>query len=509
MIKDEVFRAEESHYRRSLEANKEKAEQITSDHLRKQKRYRIFGFPIMLEISKLATVFFWNKLKLIYHSNLNSIIKGIIIGPYLFFWLAILSILYSFVNYIRIFLLVLVYLVIQVTVSESQADVFATHYQITSNFTEHTLILWGILVLIGMIRQGIFNKIAMTEDEEYNIAYEALVREENTLKADWKKFRDKIAFETAIKESEEREAEVESENPQENSVQIENPEIHFSKPEYFVKRELPKTEETRDEHLEYLSGRPTIMEIDIDSKTVDGGKKTLLKDINGIRIRQGSLVAILGVTGSGKTTLMNYLNGMEASGASGEVRFENRNILNWKKFLDVKHMIGSVPQENFLHNERRVERELAAAARDRLPKGTTTSEINEHIDKVLKELNLETVRERKIGRCSGGQKRRIMIATELVAERELLLLDEPEAGLDIGTKRELFETLKYLTCQLGRTIIVISHDISYIDYSDSVIFLKTENKIGTLAGFGTPNQIRKKYNAENLADIYDVVGGEV
>lgn len=77
MIKDEVFRAEESHYRRSLEANKEKAEQITSDHLRKQKRYRIFGFPIMLEISKLATVFFWNKLKLIYHSNLNSIIKGI------------------------------------------------------------------------------------------------------------------------------------------------------------------------------------------------------------------------------------------------------------------------------------------------------------------------------------------------------------------------------------------------------------------------------------------------
>ena len=102
-----------------------------------------------------------------------------------------------------------------------------------------------------------------------------------------------------------------------------------------------------------------------------------------------------------------------------------------------------------------------------------------------------------------------MIATELVAERELLLLDEPEAGLDIGTKRELFETLKYLTCQLGRTIIVISHDISYIDYSDSVIFLKTENKIGTLAGFGTPNQIRKKYNAENFADIYDVVGGEV
>lgn len=249
------------------------------------------------------------------------------------------------------------------------------------------------------------------------------------------------------------------------------------------------------------------MEINIDSKTVDGGKKTLLKDINGIRIRQGSLVAILGVTGSGKTTLMNCLNGMEASGASGEVRFENRNILNWKNFLDVKHMIGSVPQENFLHNERRVERELAAAARDRLPKGTTTSEINEHIDKVLKDLNLETVRKRKIGRCSGGQKRRIMIATELVAERELLLLDEPEAGLDISTKRELFKALNYLTRQLGRTIIVISHDISYVDYFDSVIFLKTENKIGTLAGFGTPNQLRKKYGAEDFADIYDIVGG--
>lgn len=54
---------------------KEKSEQITSDHLRKQKIYKILGFPIMLEISKLATVFFWNKLKLIYHSNLNSIIS--------------------------------------------------------------------------------------------------------------------------------------------------------------------------------------------------------------------------------------------------------------------------------------------------------------------------------------------------------------------------------------------------------------------------------------------------
>lgn len=190
----------------------------------------------MLEISKLATIFFWNKLKLIYKSNLNSIIKGIIIGPYLFFWLVILSILYSFINYIRIFLLVLIYLFMQVTVSQNQADAFAMHYHATSNFTEHTFILWGILVLIGMIRQGIFNKITVAEDEEYNVTYQALVKEENILKADWKKFRDKIAFETAVKESEEREAEVESGNPQENSSQIANPEIQFSKPEYFVKK---------------------------------------------------------------------------------------------------------------------------------------------------------------------------------------------------------------------------------------------------------------------------------
>lgn len=81
-------------------------------------------------------------------------------------------------------MLVLVYLVIQVTVSESQASAFATYYQITSNFTEHTLILWGILVLIGMIRQGIFNKITVAEDEEYNVTYQALVKEENILKAD-------------------------------------------------------------------------------------------------------------------------------------------------------------------------------------------------------------------------------------------------------------------------------------------------------------------------------------
>ena len=77
-----------------------------------------------------------------------------------------------------------------------------------------------------------------------------------------------------------------------------------------------------------------------------------------------------------------------------------------------------------------------------------------------------------IGGCSGGEKRRITIATELVGERELLFLDEPEAGLDELTKKELFKSLRKLTREDNKTIVVITHDTTYIEDSfDAVVFL--------------------------------------
>lgn len=260
---------------------------------------------------------------------------------------------------------------------------------------------------------------------------------------------------------------------------------------------------------DYFRDKETVLSVDIREKSVpDGrGRRTLLRDI-AFDIRKGSLVAVLGSTGAGKSTLVNCLNGMDVSGASGEVIYDGVNILEPANFRKVRESIGSIPQENILHERRTVHLELLAAARDRLPDGTPASFIESKIDDVLKLLNISHCKNAVIGGCSGGEKRRITIATELVGNRDLLFLDEPEAGLDEQTREALFTTLRNLTRSDdenggNRTIVAITHDTTYIDEKfDAVIFLKKarddEESPGELGCFGNPNVILRRM--EKLAE---------
>jgi ABC-type multidrug transport system ATPase subunit/pSer/pThr/pTyr-binding forkhead associated (FHA) protein len=245
-----------------------------------------------------------------------------------------------------------------------------------------------------------------------------------------------------------------------------------------------------------------ILKADIQTKKVPNnsgpGEKELIRDVN-VEVKEGSLVALLGSSGAGKTTVMNCLNGMDVKGVKGSVLFKGEDLL--VHFERMKYLIGSVPQEEVFHPMLTVEEELMDAAVIRLPSDTKKSEIKKHVDDTIAQLNLENVRKNKISKCSGGEKKRVNIAIELVADRQLLCLDEPDAGLDPGMKKELFTILARLAHEEGKSILVIIHDVSEIDMFDQIIMMTKLDNVGRLAFSGTPDEARAYFGAE-MKDAY-------
>lgn len=258
-----------------------------------------------------------------------------------------------------------------------------------------------------------------------------------------------------------------------------------------------------DINEEDLSSRPVVLRADIRSRKVKTGfkKKELIKDIK-VEIKEGTLVALIGGAGAGKSTVMNCMNGYETSGMDGSVEYKGVDLI--KNFSRMKYLIGSVQQGDAFHEEITVEQELTNAAGIKLPRDTKKAEIAERVDKTLRQLGIENVRNNPIAKCSGGERRRVNIGIELVADRQLLCLDEPDAGLDPGNKRKLFETLRKLAHEDGKSILTIIHDVSDIDLFDKIIIMNKVDNVGRLAFSGTPDEARKYFGAE-IKDVYTIM----
>ncbi len=249
-----------------------------------------------------------------------------------------------------------------------------------------------------------------------------------------------------------------------------------------------------------------ILRADIRSKSVNNkngpGKKVLIRDIQ-VEVKVGSLVALLGSSGAGKTTLMNCLNGSDQDMVDGTVYFMDKDL--FPNFDRLKFYIGSVPQENRIHMQLSVEEEFREAAQLRLPSTTTDEEIEQRVNRTLELLNLTQVRGSKNQQLSGGEKKRVNIGIELVADRKLLCLDEPDAGLDPESKKELFTILRNLAHKNGKGILVIIHDVSEIDLFDQVIMLTKVDNVGRLAFSGPPAEALEHFGVTNLKDVYSKI----
>ncbi|MFF9572182.1 FHA domain-containing protein [Streptomyces sp. NPDC014685] len=227
--------------------------------------------------------------------------------------------------------------------------------------------------------------------------------------------------------------------------------------------------------------------------TVDGGKQ-ILKDVS-FGVPEKSLIAVIGPSGSGKSTLLKALTGYRPAN-QGDVLYDNRNL--YKQFAELRQRIGLVPQDDILHKELTVIKALKYAAKLRFPADTTEAERQARILEVLAELKLDIHKDKKVTSLSGGQRKRVSVALELLTKPSLIFLDEPTSGLDPGMDRDVMQLLRGLADD-GRTVLVVTHSVAELAICDKLLVMAPG---GSVAYFGPPEEALNFFGYTTWADVF-------
>lgn len=186
-----------------------------------------------------------------------------------------------------------------------------------------------------------------------------------------------------------------------------------------------------------------------------------------LTLSPSSFLAVLGTSGAGKSTLLKAITGVEPA-TSGRVSLGGQDL--YVSFAELRHQIGYVPQEDILHPQLTVADTLDFAARLRFPADFPAEARRTRIQSVIDELGLSARASARVDQLSGGQRKRVNVAVELLTEPSLLILDEPTSGLDPGNERLMMELLRGLADR-GRMVIVVTHSIESLHLCDQVLFL--------------------------------------
>ncbi|MGA5194453.1 FHA domain-containing protein [Streptomyces exfoliatus] len=212
--------------------------------------------------------------------------------------------------------------------------------------------------------------------------------------------------------------------------------------------------------------------------TVDKGRRTLLDEVS-FPVGEKCLLAVVGPSGAGKSTLLNALTGQRPADR-GTVLYDGRDL--YRDYAELRQRIGLVPQDDILHLQLTVRRALGYAAELRFPEDTVPAERRARVDEVIRELGLVERAEQPIHSLSGGQRKRVSVALELLTKPSLLFLDEPTSGLDPGMDRSVMHMLRGLADD-GRTVVVVTHSVLSLDVCDRLLVLAPG---GRVAYYGPP-----------------------
>ncbi|MDT5082703.1 MAG: type transport system ATP-binding protein [Mycobacterium sp.] len=224
--------------------------------------------------------------------------------------------------------------------------------------------------------------------------------------------------------------------------------------------------------------------IAVDHLTVIRGKRTALDDVT-VRIAAGTITGVLGPSGCGKTTLIRSIVGTQLI-ASGTV-----TVLGLPAgSAELRHRVGYVTQDATIYPDLRVVdnvRYFAALY------GSDASAA----DAAIANVGLEDHRTALCGNLSGGQRTRASLACALVAQPDLLVLDEPTVGLDPVLRVDLWEQFHHLA-RRGTTLLVSSHVMDEADHCGDLLLLRE----GRLLAHTTPTTLRKDTGCQSLEEAF-------
>ncbi|MEP6902763.1 MAG: FHA domain-containing protein, partial [Actinomycetota bacterium] len=225
-----------------------------------------------------------------------------------------------------------------------------------------------------------------------------------------------------------------------------------------------------------------------------GGMISLLDNVS-LSIMPNEFVGLLGPSGAGKSTFMDALNGMRPA-SGGSVLINNLDL--YQHLDSLKQSIGYVPQDDIIHRELTVYRTLYYVAKLRLSGDVSKKEINQIIDEVMDVTGLSERRNVPINQLSGGQRKRVSIAVELITKPSVIFLDEPTSGLDPATEEKIMKLFRQIA-ESGRTVILTTHAMENVKLFDKIVILMR----GKLAFYGKPDEALKHLGASSFKDLYD------
>lgn len=225
-----------------------------------------------------------------------------------------------------------------------------------------------------------------------------------------------------------------------------------------------------------------------------GGMIKLLDDVD-LTIQPNEFVGLLGPSGAGKSTLMDSLNGMRPATA-GHVLINNLDL--YQHLDSLKQSIGYVPQDDIIHRELTVYRTLYYVARLRLSRDISTQEIDQIVGEVMDVTGLSERRDVPVGQLSGGQRKRVSIAVELITKPSVIFLDEPTSGLDPATEEKIMKLFRQIA-ESGRTVILTTHAMENVKLFDKIVVMMR----GKLVWYGAPMDALKHVHADSFKDLYD------
>jgi iron complex transport system ATP-binding protein len=223
--------------------------------------------------------------------------------------------------------------------------------------------------------------------------------------------------------------------------------------------------------------------------------QTKVIDHVSLEVEKGKITSFIGANGAGKSTLLGMICRLTDID-EGEILIDGIKLSNWDR-NELAKKISILKQTNQVSLKLTI-RELVSFGRFPYSKGRLTKEDEQFIDEALEFMKLKEMEHKYLEQLSGGQRQRAFIAMVIAQNTEYILLDEPLNNLDMKHSAEMMKTLRRLVDELGKTVVIVMHDINFAScYSDNMVALKN----GKLQEIGSTDLI---ISQDVLNEIYDM-----